>query len=68
MASRVAKTNKADMMRRGRKPANCFPGSLESCFVGSPKKYLRGPALVMTQETASDPRVASRRTRGNVPE
>ena len=64
----AAITNKTVIMRRGRNPPNCFPGSPECCPVGRPKKYLRGPALLMIQETASVARVVSSRTRGNVPE
>ena len=64
----AANTNSPAMVRRGRNPPNMFPGSLDCCLAGRPKKYLRGPTLVMAQETTRVARVVSRRTRGNVPE
>ena len=68
LASRAANTNKPVIVRRGRNPPNCFSDGLDCCLAGRPKKYLRGPPLLMLQETASVARVASSRTRGNVPE
>ena len=65
-ASIAATQNNTDIRVRGRNPWRVSPGSVD-CDAGRPKKYLGGPDLVMSQETASVVTVARRRRRGNVP-
>ena len=50
----------------GAKPAMPLPGMTE-LLVERPKKYLRGPALVIAQDTNSVPMVDRIRTTGNDP-
>ena len=52
---------------RGTIPLSLLPGRKESGEVGRPKKYLSGPDLVMSQDTASVPIVDRIRTIGKDP-
>ena len=53
--------NKEPSTTVGTVPLRQLPGKV---LEGSPKKYLRGPALVMTQDTARVPAVERLRTAG----
>ena len=54
-------------MNGGIKPPSFLPGRAELGDVGRPKKYLRGPALVMIHDTARVPIVARIRMIGKDP-
>ena len=54
-------------MVSGKNPFIFFPGIKESGEVERPKKYLIGPALVISQETSRVPNVAKIRTIGSDP-
>ena len=51
MAIRATVTNNTNKTAVGSIPPRAFPGSMESFLVGRPKKYLRGPDLVISQDT-----------------
>ena len=65
-ARKQAITNSKLMTAAGAKPFINVPGKIE-LLVGRPKKYLRGPALVIPQDTNSDPIVDRMSTTGKDP-
>ena len=64
---KAATINRKDITITGTIPLRALPGKQDSFFVGKPKKYLKGPDFVISQETAKVPIVESMRTMGNDP-
>ena len=67
-AINIAERNNAPITFSGTNPSIFFPGSIESAGVDRPKKYLSGPALVISQEITRVPIVEKMRTIGSDPE
>ena len=51
-------------MMAGRSPLIVLPGTIDASDVGRPKKYRRGPDLVMRKERPSVPMVEKMRRKG----
>ena len=56
------------MTVRGRNPPAIWPGRREEGGVGRPKRYLTGPALVISQDRVRERPVLNTRTTGKDPE
>ena len=67
MAINIPARNNAPITLSGKNPSSFFPGSMESSGVDRPKKYLNGPALVISQEISRVPIVDKMRIIGSDP-
>ena len=68
MATTAVRTKRVAMRERGRNPPAALPGRREEGGVGRPKRYLTGPALVISQERLRERPVLTTRTTGRDPE